>query len=151
MSVHPHRQNAKLLSILTAKSVQLFPQRRETRQQKPLIHTHQIDRVCSTLSLDMNRRGPTYEIRFGISRSMKSTHLVAVSPQQIRLPHCQNKLRKWGRWWMPEIFLQQAVITQDAFCIRFPVTLNFNRTMSRRTLLLSSGRFRGLTSLKGSS
>lgn len=70
---------SKLLSISTAESVQLFPQRREAQQ--PLIHTHQTDRVCLTLSPDMNRRDLTYQIRFRKGQSMKSTHLVAVSPQ----------------------------------------------------------------------
>lgn len=62
------------------------------QQQKPSVHAPQIDRVCS--SLDMNHRDPTSQIRFRIIRSMKSTHVVAVSRQWISLPHCQNQSGK---------------------------------------------------------
>lgn len=53
---------------------------------------------------------------------------------------------------MPEISLQQAVITQDAFYIHFFVTLYLNWPTFQlcRTLLSSSGQLGSLTSFKAS-
>lgn len=79
-----------------------FPQRREAQQ--PLICIHQTDRICLSLNLAMNCRDPTNKIRFRRGQSMKSTHSVAVSPLEISLPHCQNKLGKLGCWQIPEGF-----------------------------------------------
>lgn len=89
-----NERTSEPLSRTTAGSVQLFPQRREAQQ--PLIRIHQTDRICLSLNLAMNRRDPANQIRFRIGQSMKSTHLVAVSPLEISLPHCQNKLGKLG-------------------------------------------------------